>query len=300
MGKAKEKVYSIYKRVMNPSKSIVEFCEYNNYRYAHLVPDKLYLKCLYKNHLNTKLNLSSPETFTAKIQWLKLYDRRPEYTVMADKATAKQYVADIIGPEYIIPTIGIYDSVEEIPFSQLPDRFVVKCTHDSGSTFVCTGLNKKLNTVFYWYGREWAYKNVKPRIIVEEYIGDKSGKCPLDYKFSCFNGHMEYFKIDYNRFTKRVANYYNKELELQSFGESHAVPDPSIKLELPEHFDEMVALAEKLSAGFPFVRVDFYNINGVIYFGELTFYTSSGIDPFVGDGDLILGKCIQLPKKRKR
>lgn len=309
--KVKEKAYRIKMRIMHPEKTICDFCEYQNYRYAHLIPDKLYLKCLFRKYMKRKLNLSHPLTFSEKLQWLKLYDRKPEYGIMADKATVKQYVADKIGSDYIIPTIGVFNSVDEISFDELPERFVIKCTHDSGSTFVCSNkrefdfesvkmkLAECLKTEYYWFGREWSYKNIKPRIIVEEFIGDENGVCPVDYKFFCFNGVMEYFKIDYNRFTNRAANYYDRKLEFQHFGKIHSTPDPSIQLVLPDNFDEMVRITQVLSKGIPFLRVDLYSVNSQVYFGELTFYPSSGIEPFIGDGDSILGNKLQLPPKSR-
>lgn len=305
----KEKIHTILKYIKNPSKLVFDICKYDNNRFAPLISDKLYLKCLFKKHMNTKLNLSSPKTFSEKLQWLKLYDRKPEYAVMADKAAVKQYVANKIGSDFIIPTIGIFNSVEEIPFDKLPENYVIKCTHDSGSTFICKkdskpdinqikkSLSEKINTNFFWFGREWSYKNIKPQIIIEEFIPDENGNCPVDYKFFCFDGKMEIFKIDYNRFTNRAANYYDKNCNFLEIGKIHSTPDPSIKLELPDNFKEMVEITEKLSEGIPFLRVDLYSVNNHIYFGELTFYPSSGIEPFLGDGDIIMGNLLNLPKK---
>lgn len=307
----KEKVYNVYKKFKTPEKTVCNFCAYKNYRYAFLVPDKFYLKCFFKRYMKEKLHLSNPITFSEKLQWLKLYNRKKEYKIMVDKADVKQYVANKIGVNHIIPTIGVYDDVNKIQMDNLPDRFVIKCTHDSGSTFVCinkdsfdfdkvkTILESRLNSAFYWYGREWTYKNLKPRIIVEEFIGDEKGMPPVDYKFFCFDGKMEYFKIDYNRFTKRAANYYNRALEFQPFGKINSIPDPSIPLELPNNYEEMVTIAEKLSQGIPFLRVDLYSVNNLVYFGELTFYPSCGIEKFTGDGDIILGEKLVLPKKAR-
>ncbi len=306
--KVKEIIYTVWKYIRNPSKLVLDIGKYDNYRFARFVPDKIYIKCLFMKYMKTKLNLSNPQTFSEKLQWLKLYDRKPEYTKMADKVAVKKYVADKIGLDFIIPTIGIYNSVDEIPFDKLPENYVIKCTHDSGSTFICkkdlnpdieqikNSLSQKINTNFYWYGREWPYKNIKPQIIVEEFIPDENGNCPVDYKFFCFDGKMEIFKIDYNRFTKRAANYYDKNCNFLEIGKIHSTPDPSIKLELPDNFDEMVKITEILSKGIPFLRVDLYSVNNRIYFGELTFYPSSGIEPFIGDGDIIMGKLLNLPK----
>lgn len=305
----KEKLYTVWKFLKYPEKLIFKICIYDNYRFASLIPDKLFLKCYFKLNMNTKLNIKNPKTFSEKIQWLKLYDRKPQYHVMADKAEAKKYIAEKIGEKYVIPTIGIYKNVDEIPFDNLPEKFVIKCTHDSGSVFVCdktkgidiekikTEIAKKLRIPFYLCGREWSYKGITPQIIVEEFISDKDGNCPVDYKFFCFDGKMEIFKIDYNRFTKRAANYYNKNCEFLNIGKINSTPDPSIKLVLPDNFNEMVEITEKLSNNIPFLRVDLYSVNNQIYFGELTFYPSSGIEPFLGDGDIMLGNLLHLPKK---
>lgn len=307
--KIREMLYFIWKYIKKPEKLICDICDYDNHRFASLISDKLYLKCLFKKHMKIKLNLSNPKTFSEKLQWLKLYDRKPEYMIMADKVAVKQYISDKLGSKFVIPTIGVYDTVDEVPFDKLPEKFVIKCTHDSGSTFVCKNkadfdlenikkiLSQKLKSDFFWFGREWSYKNIKPRIIVEEFIPDKDGNCPVDYKFFCFDGKMEIFKIDYNRFTKRAANYYDKNCNFLNIGKIHSTPDPSIKLELPENFEEMVKITEILSEGIPFLRVDLYSVNNHIYFGELTFYPSSGVEPFIGDGDIIMGNLLNLPTK---
>ncbi len=306
----REKLYNLWKYVKRPEILVCDICEYDNYRFAPLFSDKIHLKCLFKKYMNEKLNLTNPTTFNEKLQWLKLHDRNPQYTIMADKAEVKKYVSDLIGDKYIIPTIGVYESVDEIPFDTLPDKFVIKCTHDSGSIFICRNKNdfdfqkvkeqilEKLNQKFYWYCREWVYKDIKPRIIVEEFISDENGDSPADYKFFCFNGKMEVFKIDYNRFTKRAANYYDKDCMLLPFGKIHSIPDPSIKLDLPGNFEEMVAIAEKLSKDMPFLRVDLYSVENKIYFGELTFYPSGGIEPFTGDGDIFMGRLLDLKELR--
>lgn len=306
----KEKLYNIWKYIKNPAKLILKICIYDNYRFAPLIPDKLFLKCYFRLHMNEKLNLRHPKTFNEKMQWLKLYDRKPQYSVMVDKAAVKNYIAEKIGEKYLIPTIGVYKNTDEIPFDELPQKFVIKCTHDSGSVFLCdkekgidteklkAEITKKLNIPFYYCGREWPYKNVTPQIIIEEFISDENGNHPVDYKFFCFDGKMEIFKIDYNRFVNHSSNYYNKNCEYLNIGEINNPPDPSIKLILPDNFNEMIALAEKLSNKMPFVRVDLYTTNNQIYFGELTFFPANGIGRFIGNGDVILGNLLQLPSKK--
>ena len=305
----KNKLHQIKKKLQHPEKTVVDMCVNSNYKYAKLFTDKCYIKCFYKVHLHKKLNLKNPQTFNEKLQWLKLYDRKPVYTKMADKALMKEYVAGILGQGYVIPTIGVYDSVDDVPFDSLPQQYVIKCTHDSGSTFICKDkttfdienvkqkLSKRLKNSYFWYGREWPYKDVKPRIIVEEFLADKNGNAPLDYKLFCFNGKMQFFKVDYNRFTNHRANYFDRECELVDFGEYWLKPDDSIKFEKPEKFDKIIEFADKLSVGIPFLRVDFYYVNDRIYVGELTFFPASGAGLLTGDGDLIMGRMLTLPEK---
>lgn len=307
--KIREKLYTIWKYIKRPEKLVCDICDYDNHRFAPLISDKLHLRCLFKKYMKAKLNLSNPKTFSEKLQWLKLHERKPEYTIMADKAAVKQYISDKLGPDFIIPTIGIYDSVDEIPFEELPEKFVVKCSHDSGSVFICDKnkgfdvdyikkeLTSRLKNNFFWYSREWVYKNIKPRIIVEEFVPDENGNCPIDYKFYCFNGKMEIFIVVNNRFSNRSTNYYNKNLECLDFGKIHSLPNPSIELKIPQNFNEMVSIAESLSENIPFLRVDLYSVKNKIYFGELTFYPSGGIEPFTNDGDIVLGNLLDLNNK---
>lgn len=277
---------------------------------SRLLPDELYLKIQYRRTVGKKLNLDNPTTFNEKIQWLKLHDRKDIYTTMVDKYTAKKYVADIIGDEYIIPTFGVYNKFEEINFDELPEQFVIKCTHDSGGLVVVDDKNKldinvartKINTSlrrnFYYSGREWPYKNVKPRIIVEKYMHDSSANELRDYKFFCFNGLVKCFKIDFNRFVKHQANYYDTNGNLLKFGEIVCPPDFKKKLDMPINLSQMVKLAEKLAKGFPFLRVDFYEVNEKIFFGELTFYPASGMGKFKPEiWDRRLGDMINIKKE---
>ena len=259
-----------------------------------LIPDKMYTKRIYKKMMGKDLNLKNPQTFNEKLQWLKLYDRKKEYIQMVDKYEVKKYVANIIGDEYIIPTIGIYNNFDEIDFDKLPNQFVMKCTHDSGGIVICKDksklnieeakekINKSLKNNYYWMWREWVYKNVKPRIIIEKYMEDNKTKDIRDYKFFCFNGKMKMFKIDFNRYINHQANYYDK----------------NKKLKIPNNIDKMIELSEQLSKNMTFLRVDFYDINGKIYFGELTFCPAAGVGKFIPEEwDYKLGKFIELPKK---
>ncbi len=276
-------------------------------RFSHLVSDKRYLKYMYKAIMEKPLDLRTPRTFNEKLQWLKLYNRNPEHCRLVDKHEVKEYIAETVGREYVIPTLGVYDRFEEIDFDKLPNQFVLKCTHDSGSTVICHGkesfdiegarqkLTKKLKTNLFWHGREWPYKDLKPRIIAEEYI-TFDGSAPEDYKFFCFGGKVKCFKVDYDRFIEHRANYYTPDGELLRFGEVVCPPDFDRAVPLPRNKEKMIEMAERLSADHPFLRVDFYEIGDKVYFGELTFFPASGFGPFVPEEwDLTLGKYIELP-----
>ena len=278
-----------------------------------IVPDKLYLKLKYKNVFNKKLDLKNPQTFNEKLQWLKLYDRKEIYTTMVDKYEAKKYVADIIGEEYIIDTLGVYDNFDDIDFDSLPNQFVIKCTHDSGGIVICKDKSKfnydearkkieqSLKRNYYYSGREWPYKNVKPRIIIEKYMEDNNSKSMKDYKFFCFNGEpkimylseglenhstasMSFFDMNFNETTCKRKDYKLFEY----------------KPEKPKNFEKMKKYARLLSKNIPHVRVDFYEINGKVYFGELTFSTCSGFIPFEDEKwDYKLGSWLNLNKEDK-
>lgn len=262
------------------------------------LPDKPYLQLLYRFKMGHRLNLKNPKTFTEKLQWLKLYNRRPEYTNMVDKYAVKKYVADIIGEEYIIPTLGVWDKPEEINWDSFPNQFVLKTTHGGGGggVVICKDkqtfnradaiakLNQSMRSDIYSGLLEWPYKNVPRRIIAEKFMAPKKSPAPADlpdYKFFCFDGKVKFFKIDFGRFVEHHANYYSPNGELLPFGEKGLEPDPNHVEVMPVNLSEMIAVAEKLSTGFKFLRVDLYNVKGKIYFGELTFYPASGLLSFV-------------------
>lgn len=278
------------------------------YKWGKFIPDKLYLHLLYRLHLGKKLNLKNPQTFNEKLQWLKLYNRRPEYTIMVDKYAVKEYVANKVGNEFIIPTLGVWDSFDDIDFEKLPDKFVLKCTHDSGGLVICRDksqldrvaakkvIERSLRRDYYLIGREWPYKNVPRRIICEQYMEDESGYELKDYKFFCFNGKVKYLKIDFDRQSNHRANYYNPNFELQPFGEKNSLPNPDRLFERPSCLQKMIEKAEELSKDVPFLRVDFYNVNGQVYFGEHTFFPGNGTGVFCpSEWDEKLGSLIRLP-----
>ena len=273
--------------------------------------DEELLKRKYKAVFHRELNLDDPKTYNEKLQWLKLYDRRPIYTTMVDKYAAKKYVADMIGEEYIIPTLGVWDNFDDIDFDQLPDQFVLKCTHDSGGLVICTDkktldkaaakkkIEKALARDFYIRTREWPYRDVPRRIIAEKYMVDESGYELKDYKFFCFDGKMKALFIAKDRSKKDEEtkfDFFDEGFNHLPIKNGHPNSEPPYIC--PQGFEDMKALAEKLSAGFPHVRVDFYNINGQIYFGELTLYHWSGMTPFEPEEwDYTFGSWIDLPEK---
>ena len=275
------------------------------------IPDRIYLKWMYRLEMKKRLNFDNPETFSEKLQWLKLYDRKPEYTDLVDKAKAKQIVGEKIGFEHIIPTIGEWERVEDIDWDRLPNQFVLKTTHGGGGcgVVICNDiskfdkkpakkkLNASLKSNIYKSCREWPYKNISKKIIAEKYISSSTHSELKDYKFFCFNGEPKFLKVDFGRFSEHHANYYDLEWNLLSYGETGLEPDPHHVEKMPVNFDKMIEIASILSEGLPFVRIDLYNVNGKIYFGEITFYPASGLLPWTDSKtDLEIGKYLQLPK----
>lgn len=275
---------------------------------TNIIPDKLYLKILYKCRVGKKINLKEPITFNEKLQWLKLYDRKDIYTTMVDKYEVKEYVANMIGEDYIIPTLGVYDKFEDIDFDKLPNQFVLKCTHDSGGIIICKDkekfdvdnakkiINKHLKNNYYYWGREWPYKNVKPRIIIEPYMEDKKYKELVDYKIMCFNGKAKMEFTCTERFSQGTlkVTFFDLEWNKLPFERKYKASDK--KIEKPVNFKKMIELSEKLSKDITFVRIDWYEINGKLYFGEMTFYPGSGCEKFYPEEwDYNVGKLMKLP-----
>lgn len=269
------------------------------------IPDSVFISYLYFKTFRKKLNLNNPKSFNEKLQWLKLYDRKKIYTDMVDKYEAKKYVSNIIGNEYIIPTIGIYDRFDDIDFEKLPNQFVIKCTHDSGGLIICKEKNKlnikearkkiekSLKKNYFYFGREWPYKNLKPKIIIEKYMEDDIDSSMHDYKFHCFNGKVKYILVCTNREKDLKETFFDLEWKISKFKRPNHEIDKDIKK--PSNFSTMIELAEKLSNNIPFIRVDFYQINGKIYFGELTFYPAAGFAKFEPEEwDEKLGELIDL------
>lgn len=273
-----------------------------------LIPDKLYLSVKFHHLHGWWMSWKNPKTFNEKMQWLKINYRENYQTQLVDKYEVKAYINKVLGEEYIIPTLGVYESFEEIDFDLLPEQFVLKCTHDSGGVVIVpdkqkldiaaakTKLERSLQRNYFWGSREWPYKNIKPRIIAEKYMIDARVDDLRDFKFFCFDGKVQFFKVDFDRQIEHHANYYDPEGNILPFGESLYPPVFERKIEIPDNLSEMIALAEKLSEGTPFMRVDFYDIDGAIYFGEITFFPMSGMDRFTVDSwEHKVGNMIKLP-----
>ena len=282
-------------------------------KYGSVVPDDIYLKAYYHYIFGKKLNLSVPSTYNEKLQWLKLYYRVPQLTEMVDKIAAKEYVKGVLGTdENLIKTICCYNNVDEIEWDRLPNQFVIKCTHDSGGMILCKDKNKLdikkacaileegLKRDFYNATREWPYKNVPRRLICEEYMVDESGYELKDYKFFCFNGEPKALFIATDRGNpdeETKFDFFDMDFNHLPVKNGHENSNKTIAR--PKGFEEMKQIARKLSAGFPHVRVDLYDINGQVYFGELTFYHWSGFVPFEpSEWDKIFGEWLVLPQKR--
>lgn len=275
------------------------------------ISDERYLKIQYKMRLKQKLDLKNPKTFNQKLQWLKINDRNPKYTKMVDKYEVRNYIKDKIGEEYLIPLIGVFDKFDDINFDKLPNQFVMKCTHDSGGVIICRDkeklnkeeaknkINKCLKRNYYYVGREWPYKNVKPRIVIEKYMSNESQSELNDYKLMCFNGKVRCSFVCSNRNTNLNVDFYDIDWKKMPF-ERHYKNSQKI-IEKPNKYEEMIKLAEKLSENITFVRVDFYEINNKIYFGKLTFYPGNGTEEFTPEKyDLILGDMIKLPIEKEK
>lgn len=294
------------KAITNPG--IIMLVLLNKEPVAKLFSDKLYLKIKYRLTMRKKLNLKNPQTFNEKLQWLKLYDRNLEYTKRVDKYEVRKYIADIIGEEYLIPLLGVWDSPDDIDFDKLPNQFVLKCNHNSGlGMCICKDksklniekvkkdLKKGLKQNYFITSREWPYKNVKPRIIAEKYMVDESGIELKDYKIMCFNGRFECSFVCSDRYDKDglCVTFFDREWNKLPF-ERH-YPSSRKEIKRPKCYEKMIELAENLAEGIRFARIDFYEIKGEIYFGEITFYPGSGMEEFTPEEwDYKLGNHITL------
>lgn len=280
------------------SRALKRFVLDKNYRIRLLaflgvfnfLPDEKFLKLLYKANTGEKLNLENPVKLNEKLQWLKLHDRKPEYTIMADKYRAKEYIASKVGEEYPVPLLGVWERAEDIDFDALPDSFVLKCNHTS-STGLCVcrdksrldrevvrkKLNKAMAQNYYLVCREWPYKNIPRRIIAEQFLAEPDGSPLVDYKFYCYGGEPRYFMVSYGEAEHNVKNH-KFDMQLNSIDHLFKA-QPAIaaeRIKLPENIDKMIELAGALCRGHQHLRVDMYNVGGKIYCGELTFFSGGG------------------------
>ena len=301
---------TVKKCIKNPVKIITGLAARG---FLNWVPDKTYVKTVYRMKMGKKLDLENPQTFNEKLQWVKLYDRKPVYTRMVDKYEAKGWIAEQVGEEYVIPTIGVWDSFDQIDKNALPNEFIMKTTHDSGTFMICTDkstfnwelakkrMEKSLRRTYFYSGREWPYKNVKPRIICEELLKNEDGKPLSDYKFYCFNGDVRMSHVTFGRGTEEGlrVNYYDRDLNLLPV-QHYKYPPYKGEYIPPKNYEKMVELASVLSKDTPHVRVDFYEVNDKIYLGELTFFTDGGCGYFTPrEFDYTVGSWMKLPKEEK-
>ncbi len=274
--------------------------------------DRKYLERKFEAYMGYKPNLDAPQTFNEKLQWLKLYDRKPLYTRLVDKYRVREYVKEKIGEQYLIPLLGVWDSPEEIDFDALPERFVLKCNHSSGANalHICKDkstldveavkakLAKGMKRDFFLFGREWPYKNVPRKIIAEQFVEDSTSGELRDYKIMCFGSDAKCSFVCSDRFTKRGLHvtFFDRDWKIMPF--ERGFPSRRAGFKKPQNYNEMLRLAEILSENIPFVRVDFYEVDGKVYFGELTFFPGNGMEKFSPEEwDYTLGSWIQLPEK---
>ena len=294
---------NILKYLKNPGNVLLYLARQNWFDW---IPDQTYLQLYYRIAIGKKLNLMSPQTYNEKIQWLKLHDRNPLYTELSDKYEVRKYITNTIGEKYLIPLLGVWDNFDDIDFAKLPNRFVLKCTHDSGGVVICKNktlfnveaarnkINKCMKRCYFMIGREYCYQDIAPRIICEDYMVDESGIELKDYKFFCFNGKPQAMFVATDRGVDTRFDFFDLEFNHLPFMQHYK--NSTKLLKKPERFEQMIKLAERLSAGIPHVRVDFYNIYEAVYFGELTFYHFSGMEKFEPDEyDYIFGEWLDLP-----
>lgn len=303
---------------MNARMTIKEYIKDNFYQYldkwllVNILSNKSYLKWKFKRLVGYPLDLNNPRTYNEKLQWLKLYDYHPEYSMMVDKIEAKQYVASILGQDFIIPTLGIWDNITDVNWNSLPNQFVIKVSSDSGGIVVCKDkkslnikeaikqLSNNWGKNYYKFNKEYPYRSVKPRIIAEEFKEDESGELK-DYKFFCFNGIPKFLFVASDRQNPTEETKFDFfDMNWNHLPVVNGHPNSLKVINKPTNFAEMIQVASKLSKGIPHVRVDLYNINGKIYFGELTFFHWSGMVPFEPvEWDYKFGELLSLPKQNK-
>jgi hypothetical protein len=295
---------NVKKALINPSLVVLKL---NQWGWFNWMPDVLFLNLIYQARLGRKLNIKTPATLNEKINWMKLYDKIPDYTLLVDKYEVRNHIKELIGDQYLVKLLGIYNNFDEIDFEKLPNKFVIKCTHDSGGIVICTDkanlnigetkvkINSCLKKNFYLHGREWHYKKIKPRIICEELIETHDGYLPRDYKIFCFNGTPRFFSVIYDRGRGAKMDFYD--MEFNKYPLMQHYPNSDYDFERPKNWDDLIRCAQILSKGYPHVRVDFYiAAKDKVLFGELTFSHFSGCEKFIPESyDEYFGKMLVLP-----
>ena len=270
------------------------------------LPDAAYLRLQYFLKLGRVLHLKHPALYNEKLQWLKLYDRKPQYAAYADKLAVREHVREAVGDVYLIPLLGAYRSADEIDWAKLPDRFVLKCTHGSGSNILCADKNRLnlgdakaqldawMRRNWFWLSREWPYLCIQPRIIAEAFLGDEMGNVPFDYKIMCFEGQPTYIIVDADRYSAHTRSFYDVNWRRQDMFNRHEnIP---YDVERPAQLDQMLDVARKLSKGIHHVRIDLYLVQDRVYFGEMTFFHGYGMEVFrPREFELAMGNLIKLP-----
>jgi len=306
----KDKVKFLIKMATDPGTRIYYNSMHGKYRD---MDDAEYLKMMFKARLGRELNLENPTRLSDKLQWLKIYNRKPEYTSMVDKYEVKKFVADRIGEEYVIPALAVWDKAEDVDITDLPEQFVLKCTHDSGGFVICKDkstfdleaakakLGARFDRNYFWGDREWPYKNVKPRIIAEPFIESLGKEDSVEYKITCFDGKVGFVTVckgpAHQELWKRTNDHYDRDFKTMPWYAFYKNSE-DILTEKPEFWDTLIELSETLSEGVPYLRCDYYVHEGKIYFGELTFFTWGGFLVFTPDEwDEKLGDMLKLPEK---
>ena len=275
-------------------------------RLSPVFPDSLYLRLLYYFTMGRVLHLNNPKTFSEKLQWLKIHQRQPQLTTLVDKLAVKKQVTQDLGSEYVCPVLQVWDKVDDIDISTLPESFVLKTTHSGGNNGVAickdkssfdlesakNKLREAMDTDIFMRYREWPYKNVERKIFAEKYLGDNL----VDYKFYCFNGHADCVLLCKDRQEGHVKYYFlDREWHLLPYNADSKNAPKDINLAKPDSINQLFDLADSLSKDYPFVRVDFFEVNGHIYFAEYTFYPASGLDPKkTKEFDIMAGEKIDL------
>lgn len=293
-----------YKMIIN---SDFRFSFLSAHGLLNWMDDKTWLKRMFRIRIGYNLDLENPKTFNEKIQWLKLYDHQPKYIDMVDKYIVKKYVGDLIGKQYVIPTLGVWDRFEDIEFDKLPNKFVLKCTHDSGGIVICNDkssfvrleakkkINRCLRRNFYWVGREWPYKYVSPKIIAEPYLHNDGEDELVDYKMMCFNGVVKCIFTCSERYSDSglKVTFFDEHWNLLPFERHYHRSE--VPIQKPSTFEQMKKMAERISSDIPFARVDFYEVNKNPLFGEITLYPGGGFEEFNPPGwDSEIGNWIHL------